>query len=139
MTALQQINSQVASLNALGDTVRAQETTLHASVSHGCALRTRTIDLTNASLDVTLFVGSLAAKSETFAVNHTAQEFAKGVLNFGRLMVSDGRLNGLLVERDPGALQETLDMIAQSDPVEDGVVNDRLMGAEQPRLIEDLM
>ena len=137
VAALRRINDQVERLNTLGGTVHDQQATLQTSVTHGQALRTRTIDLTNASLDVTLFVGTLAAKSETLAVHHTAQEFAQGVLNFGRLMVSDGRLNGLLVQRDPRALQGTLDMIAKSDPVKDG----RLLETHQPQLhgVEDLM
>ncbi|KAF8438908.1 hypothetical protein L210DRAFT_2234242 [Boletus edulis BED1] len=140
VAALQRINGEVARLNSLGDTVYAQETTLQASVTHGQALRTRTIDLTNASLDVSLFVGTLAARSETLAVHHTAQEFAQGVLNFGRLMASDGRLNGLLVQHDPGVLQETLDMIAQSEPVNDVADLGHFVGAQQPRLaIHDLM
>ncbi|KAF8548699.1 hypothetical protein OG21DRAFT_698924 [Imleria badia] len=138
MAALQRINDQVARLNTLGDTVHAQETTLQTSVTHGQALRTRTLDLTNASLDVTLFVGTLAAKSETLAVHHTAQEFAQGVLNFGRVMVSDGRLNGLLVQQDPAALQGTLDMIAQSDPVMDVAMHGHCL--ETPlHAVEDLM
>ena len=104
-------------------------------MARGQALRTRTIDLTNAPLDVSLFVGTLAARSETLSTHHTAQEFAQGVLNFGKLMASDGRLNGLLVQQDPGALQATLDMIAQSEPE-----NGQLIGARQPQLaIEDLM
>ena len=140
VAALQRINDEVARLNTLGNTVHAQETTLQASVTHGQALRTRTIDLTNASLDVTLFVGTLAARSETLAVHHTAQEFAKGVLNFGRLMVSDGKMNGLLLQQDPGALQETLDMIARSDPVNDVAENGRFIETHQPRVaIDDLM
>ena len=99
-----------------------------------------TIDLTNASLDVSLFIGTLAAKSETFAIHHTAQEFARGVLSFGRLMVSEERLDGMMVQHDPGALQETLDMIAQSDPANSVVENGWFMGTEQPQLaIEDMM
>ena len=141
VVALQRINDEVARLNTLGNTVHAQEATLQASVTHGQALRTRTIDLTNASLDVSLFVGTLAAKSETLAVHHTAQEFAQGVLNFGRLIVSDKMLNGLLlVQQDPGALQETLDLIARSDPVNDVAESGRFIGTHQPRIaIEDLM
>jgi hypothetical protein len=135
MAALQRINDEVARLNTLGDTVRAQGTTLQASVTHGQALRTRTINLTNASLDVSLFVGTLAARSETFAFHHTAQQFAQGVLNFGRLMVSDGSLNGLLVQRNPAALQGTLDLISRSDPVN----NVAEIGHQSQRAIEDLM
>ena len=140
IVALQRINDEVARLNTLGDTARAQEPTLQASVIHGQALRTRTIDLTNASLDVSLFVGTLAAKSETFAIHHTAQEFARGVLSFGRLMVSEGKLNGLLMERNPGALQETLDLIAQSDGEISIAEDGRFIGTQQPQLaIEDMM
>ncbi|KAG8216621.1 hypothetical protein J3R82DRAFT_6809 [Butyriboletus roseoflavus] len=140
MTALQRIDDEVVLLNTLGDTVFAQETTLQESVTHGQALRMRTVNLTNASLDVSLFVGKLAARSETFAVHHTAQGFGQSVLSFGRLMMSEGMLNGLLVERDPGALQETLDMIAHSNG--DGSIagDGRLIEGQQPQFaIEDLM
>lgn len=140
MAALKRIDLEVARLDTLGGTIHAQETTLQASVAHGQELRTRTIDLTNASLDVTLFVGRLAAKSETLSVQHTAPEFAQGVLNFGKLMVPDGRLNGLLV-KDPGALQETLDMIAQSDPTNDIAGDWQFIETHESQLqvIEDLM
>lgn len=139
VAALQRISDEVARLNTLGDTVCAQEMTLQESVTHGQELRTRTLNLTNASLDVSLFVGTLAAKSETFAVHHTAQEFAQSILGFGRLMVTEGMLNGLLVQRDPGALQETLDMIAQSDS-ENGVAgNGRFIETQQQFAIEDMM
>ncbi|KAN0086181.1 hypothetical protein V8E55_007315 [Tylopilus felleus] len=131
VAALERIHVELARLNTLGNTVHEQETTLQASVLRGQGLRTRTIDLTNASLDVTLFVGRLAAKSETLAVHHTAQEFAQGVLNFGKVMVSDGRLKGLLVQ-NPGALQATLDMIAQSNDVAE---NGQFIDTHQPRLI----
>ena len=139
--ALHRINDQVARLNMLEDVVYVQETMLQSSVTHGQALRTCTLDLTNASMDVSLFVGALAAKSETLAVHHTAQDFAHGVLNFGRVMMSDGRLNGLLVQQDPGALQETLDMIAQSDSGEEVARLGQCLGTREPQLyaIEDLM
>ncbi|KAI9458446.1 hypothetical protein HD554DRAFT_2177331 [Boletus coccyginus] len=140
MAALQRINDEVARLDTLGNTVHTQETALQASVTHNQALRTRTINLTNASLDVSLFVGTLAARSETLSIHHTAREFAQAVLNFGRLMASDGRLNRLLVQQDPGALQATLDIIAQSDPINDVAENGQFIGACQPHLaIEDLM
>lgn len=140
VAAIQRINSEVERLNILGDTVYVQEATLQESVTHGQALRIRTMDLTNASLDVSLFVGTLAAKSETFAVHHTAQEFAQSVLSFGRLTVSGGLLNGLLVQRDPGALQETLDMIAQSDSESSVTENGRFIEPQQQQFtIEDMM
>ncbi|KAG9311530.1 hypothetical protein JVU11DRAFT_7734 [Chiua virens] len=115
IAAVQQINDQVELLDTLGATVHTQDLTLQASVTHRQEIRTRTIDLANASLDVSLFVGTLAAKSETLAVHHTAQEFARSVLAFGSLVVSEERFNELLLQHDPEALQETLGMIARSD------------------------
>lgn len=140
VAALQRINDQIVLLNTLGDTVFAQDTMLQESVTSGQALRARTVNLTNASLDVTLFVGKLAAKSETFAVHHTAQEFAQSVLSFGRLMMSEGTLNRLLIQRDPGALQETLDMIAH-DNGDNSISGDgQLIEGQQPQFaIEHLM
>ena len=45
-------------------------------------------------------------------INHIAQEFTRGVLSFAKVMVAEGKMPGLLLERDQAALQETLNMIA---------------------------
>ena len=55
-------------------------------------------------------------------------------------MVSDGKMNRLLLQQDPGALQETLDMIARSDPVDDVAENGQFIETHQPQIaIDDLM
>ncbi|KIJ62950.1 hypothetical protein HYDPIDRAFT_41637 [Hydnomerulius pinastri MD-312] len=130
--ALMRIDGEVDRLNNLRATVHGQEFTLSGSIAHGEELRTRTMELTNKSLDVSLYVGRLAAKSEMLRFNLTAQEFARGVLDFGRIMVSERRVRGVLVD-NPGALQGTLEMIAQSDAGEGVSQNGHVYG------IDDMM
>ena len=113
--ALKRVIAEIESLETLGKTIRDQEGTLGESVLRTQGLCTSAIDLINASLDVSLFLAILAAKSETLEINHTAQEFARGVLSFAKVMVAEGKVQGLLLERDPGALQETLNMIVLGD------------------------
>lgn len=59
-----------------------------------------------------LFLAILAARCELVEINHIAQEFTRGVLSFAKVMVAEGKMPGLLLERDQAALQETLNMIA---------------------------
>lgn len=59
-----------------------------------------------------LFFAILAARCEMVEINHIAQEFTRGVLSFAKVMVAEGKMPELLLERDQAALQETLNMIA---------------------------
>ncbi|KAH7884864.1 hypothetical protein F5I97DRAFT_1929696 [Phlebopus sp. FC_14] len=107
------IKDEVQRLNDLRSCVQEQEGVLDNTVSQGEGIRARTIDLTNKALDVSVYVGKLAARSEMLRMNFTAEEFARGVLDFGRCMTMEGRVGGLL-ESHPGRLQGTLEMIANS-------------------------
>lgn len=111
---LQRIQNELDRLQYLRKTVHNHDTALNEAVAHGERLRTKTIELTNKSLDISVYVGKLAAKTETLGLNFTAQDFARGVLDFREVMMSERRVSGLL-ENDPGALQETLEMIGRSD------------------------
>ena len=112
---LRRIDGEIQTLDSLGSSAHAEEGRLKEMASHSNGLRKQTNELTKASLDVTLFLGILAAKSESMPVHHTVQDFARGVRDFSEVLASTGRLNGLLIERNPEALRETLNMIIDSE------------------------
>ena len=112
---LRRIDGEIQTLGSLGSSARAEEGRLKEMAGQTDGLRKRTNELTKALLDVTLFLGILAAKSESLPVHHTVQDFARGVRDTFEVLGSMGRLNGLLIEHDPEALKETLDMIIHID------------------------
>ena len=123
--ALARTENEVKSLEGLRTSVNSQEETLQNCVESCNELHKLTIKFANVSVDVSVFLGILTVKSDKLDVSYTAQDFARNVLRFGKMTALEEKLEGLLLDSDPGALQETLDMIAQCD------------GSERDRAVDD--
>lgn len=110
---LDNINSELRRFTSLKATLDGYGPTLTAQVTLTTELRTKTLQLVNVSLDISIFLGTLAAKTETLNMNSTAQKFAEGILTIGTLIGTTIALKGTLMER-PDDMQKTLELIASS-------------------------
>ncbi|KIO28093.1 hypothetical protein M407DRAFT_231350 [Tulasnella calospora MUT 4182] len=110
---LNNIDAELQRFTSLKATLDGYGPTLTAQVTLTTGLRTKTMQLVNISLDISVFLGTLAAKTETLDLNSTAQKFAESILTIGTLIGTTVVIKGTLMER-PEDMQKTLMLIANS-------------------------
>ncbi|EIN05301.1 hypothetical protein PUNSTDRAFT_128059 [Punctularia strigosozonata HHB-11173 SS5] len=86
---------------------------LRQLVSQTAALQEKDDQLMSSASDLSIFLGTLWATSETLPVDFTAQRFASQVLALGSVIGTDADL-GKALTGDLQQLQTTLDLIAKS-------------------------
>jgi hypothetical protein len=82
------------------------------------ALRNKNMELQNTSLDISLYLGGLVAKTETIETKYNAVQFAKAVIAVEQLLMTPTKVKGLFRD-DAQQLDSTLEMIANSDMIAD--------------------
>jgi hypothetical protein len=82
------------------------------------ALRNKNMKLQNTSLDISLYLGGLVAKTETIETKYNAVQFAKAVIAVEQLLMTPTKIKGLFRD-DAQQLDSTLEMIANSDVIAD--------------------
>ena len=78
------------------------------------------MQLQNTSLDISLFLSGLVARSETIQTKYNAAQFAQGVIAVEQLLLTPTKVKGLIRD-DAQKLESTMEMIARSDEVADAL------------------
>lgn len=110
------IGKDIKGFYQLCSSVASSEKEVQTVQGRAIALRNKNMELQNTSLDISLYLGSLVARTETIKINYNAAQFAKAVIAVEKLLVTPTKIEGLIRD-DAQQLDSTLEMIAQSNVV----------------------
>ena len=112
------IQSELVRFDQLQSNIKGYEGQLQSTNRQFIELNNKCRELTNLSFDISIFLGGLAARSETMRTKLTAAQFAKAVLSLQELMVTPTKVKGLLAN-NPTEYESTLEMISRGDEMDD--------------------
>lgn len=114
------IRSEVDRFVQLHSSVESYKSDIQGTMRLAISLREKNMQLQNTSLDVSLFLGVLVAKSETVQTKFTAAQFAKAIIAVEQALVTSTKVKGLIRDA-PDKLESTMELIAQSDEVAEAI------------------
>lgn len=117
---LSNIRSEVNRFVQLHSSVESYKSDIQGTMRLAISLREKNMQLQNTSLDVSLFLGVLVAKSETVQTKFTAAQFAKAIIAVEQALVTSTKVKGLIRDA-PDKLESTMELIAQSDEVAEAI------------------
>ncbi|KAI0804811.1 hypothetical protein BC629DRAFT_1210925 [Irpex lacteus] len=117
---LSNIRSEVDRFVQLHSSVESYKSDIQGTMRLAISLREKNMQLQNTSLDVSLFLGVLVAKSETVQTKFTAAQFAKAIIAIEQALVTSTKVKGLIRDT-PDKLESTMELIAQSDEVAEAI------------------
>ena len=112
--ALVAVNEELEGFKGLKIVINDTETLTSQTGREAVALLEKNQELTNQSLDVSLYLGQLASKSGLLPIQYSARGFANSLITISQLLSTSTTLPIVLLE-DPESLQGTLELIAASD------------------------
>ncbi|KAI0683166.1 hypothetical protein BC835DRAFT_1296841 [Cytidiella melzeri] len=119
-STLSNIRSELNRFSYLQSSLDSYKGQLQGTMRLAITLRDKNMQLQNTSLDISLFLGGLVARTETIQTKLTPAQFAKAILAVEQLLVTPTRVAGL-IQNDPQKLESTMEMIAKSDAVADDI------------------
>lgn len=117
---LSNIRSEVGRFVQLHSSVESYKSDIQSTMRLAISLREKNMQLQNMSLDISLFLGVLVAKSETVQTKFTAAQFAKAIIAVEQALVTSTKVKGLIRDA-PDKLESTMELIAQSDEVAEAI------------------
>ncbi len=117
---LSNIRSEVNRFVQLHSSVESYKSDIQGTMRLAISLREKNMQLQNTSLDVSLFLGVLVAKSETVQTKFTAAQFAKAIIAVEQALVTSTKVKGLIRDA-PDKLESTMELISQSDEVAEAI------------------
>lgn len=104
----------------LHSSVESYKLDIQRNMRLAISLREKNMQLQNTSWDVSVFLGLLAAKSETVQTKLTAAQFAKAIIAIEQTLMTSTKVKGLIRDA-PDKLESTMELIAQSDEVAEAI------------------
>ncbi|KAK7054740.1 hypothetical protein VNI00_003203 [Paramarasmius palmivorus] len=115
---LTQVQHEIDTFPALQSAINSDKSALESVRTSAIQLEQKNLDLTNNAFDITIYLGGLVARTETVQTKLTASGFAQAILAIEQLLKTPTQVTGLIKD-SPGQLENTMEMIAQSDQVAD--------------------
>ncbi|KAK7694432.1 hypothetical protein QCA50_001618 [Cerrena zonata] len=117
---LSNISSEVNRFIQLHSNIDSYKQDIQGVMRAVIALREKNMQLQNTSLDLSLFLSGLVARSETIQTKFTAAQFAKAIISVEQLLITPTNVRGLIRD-NPTKLESTMEMIAKSDAVAEAI------------------
>ncbi|KAL0572736.1 hypothetical protein V5O48_009236 [Marasmius crinis-equi] len=119
-STLNSVKTEINRFREIQSSVVSYRGTIESTRTQAIALQQKNLELTNRSLDISLYLGGLVARTETVKTKLTAAQFARAILSVEQLLVMPTQVKGILKDR-PEELDSTMEMIARSDEVVDDI------------------
>ncbi|KAI0804725.1 hypothetical protein BC629DRAFT_1283112 [Irpex lacteus] len=117
---LANIRSEMSRFVQLHSSVESYKLDIQRNMRLAISLREKNMQLQNTSWDVSVFLGLLAAKSETVQTKLTAAQFAKAIIAVEQTLMTSTKVKGLIRDA-PDKLESTMELISQSDEVAEAI------------------
>ncbi|KAI0804788.1 hypothetical protein BC629DRAFT_1733146 [Irpex lacteus] len=118
--ALTNIRSETDRFIQLHSSIDSYKSDVQGTMQLAISLREKNMHLQNTSLDISLYLGVLVAKSETMQTKFTAAQFAKAIIDVEQTLVTSTKVKGLIRDA-PDRLEGTMELIARSEEVVEAV------------------
>lgn len=118
--ALNNIRSETDRFIQLHSSIDSYKSDVQGTMQLAISLREKNMHLQNTSLDISLYLGVLVAKSETMQTKFTAAQFAKAIIDVEQTLVTSTKVKGLIRDA-PDRLEGTMELIARSEEVVEAV------------------
>jgi len=111
---LKEIDADITRFGGVKSTLESYGPALRGQLATTTQLLKKNMDLVNASLDMSVFLSTLAAKSETLTIHYTAHQFAKSILAIANLMGTTKLVTSSLTDQQ-GSIQKSLELISSTE------------------------
>jgi len=117
-STLREVQNEIGRFDTLKTSISSYRGSLESTRTLAIALREKNLELTNKSLDISVYLGGLVARTETVQTKLTAAQFAKAILSIEQLLLTPTKAQGL-IQDSPEQLESTMEIIARSDELPD--------------------
>ncbi|KAK7444519.1 hypothetical protein VKT23_015197 [Stygiomarasmius scandens] len=117
-STLREVQNEIGRFDTLKTSINSYRGSLESTRTLAIALREKNLELTNKSLDISVYLGGLVARTETVQTKLTAAQFAKAILSVEQLLLTPTKAQGL-IQDSPEQLESTMEIIARSDELPD--------------------